>query len=48
MKEFEMLLASANYAFSLNNMFDITIIYCIEHKIYDIYTVNEILYELEI
>lgn len=48
MKEFEMFLASVNYAFALNNLFDITIIYCIEHKIYDVYTVNEILYELEI
>lgn len=44
--EFEVLLSSANYAFSLNNKFDIVIIYCIQHKIYDLYTVNEIIYEL--
>lgn len=44
--EFEILLSSANYAFSLNNTFDIAIIYCIEHRIYDIFEVNEIIYEL--
>lgn len=44
--EFEALLASANYAFSLNNKFDIVIIYCIEHKIYDLFIINEIIYEL--
>jgi len=48
MDEFEMLLASANYALSLNNRFDVAIIYCIEHQIYDLYIVNEIIYELEI
>ncbi len=44
--EFEALLASANYALSLNNKFDIVIIYCVQNKIYDLYTVNEIIYEL--
>lgn len=44
MSEFEAFLASVNYAFSLNNRFDIDIIYCIENKIYDLYTVNEIIY----
>ena len=48
MGDFELLLSSAHYAFSLNNKFHIVIIYCIEHKIYDLFTVNEILYEIDL
>jgi len=44
----ELKLSSAHYAFSLNNKFHIVIIYCIEHKIYDLFTVNEILYEMDL
>lgn len=48
MEEFELLLNSANYAFSLNNRFHIVIIYCIQNQIYDLFTVNEILYEMHL
>ncbi|WP_049945553.1 hypothetical protein [Candidatus Stoquefichus massiliensis] len=46
LEEFELLLTSAQYALALNNEFDIVIIYCIQHHIYDLFTVNEILYEM--
>lgn len=48
LEEFEVLLNSANYALALNNEFDIVIIYCIQNHIYDIFTVNEILYEMNL
>lgn len=48
LNEFEIFLSSANYALSLNNTFDIAIIYCIEHKIYDLFEVNEIIYGLDL
>lgn len=48
LEQFELLLNSANYSFALNNEFDIVIIYCIQNQIYDLFTVNEIIYELDL
>ncbi len=39
------LLASAGYAFIPSSKFDLIVQYCIEQKIYDIYTVNMVLFE---
>lgn len=47
LNEVNVLLNSANYSLSFNNTFDIAIIYCIEHRIYDLYLVNDILCELD-
>lgn len=47
-EEFEALLTSASYALSLNNVFDVVIMYCINNKIYDLIIVNEILYEFNL
>lgn len=47
-EEFEALLTSASYALSLNNVFDVVIMYCINNKIYDLIIVNEILYRFNL
>lgn len=46
--KFELLLNSAGYSLALNNQFDIVIIYCIQNKIYNLFLVNEILYEIDL
>ena len=46
--EFELLLKSAYYSLSINNTFDLVILYCIAHRIYDIFIVNEILYDMNL
>lgn len=40
-------LETAGYTLTYSSRFDIIIMYCIEHKIYDIFQVNEILYKFE-
>lgn len=46
--DFEKLLNSANYSMPYNNYFYITIIYCINKKIYDVDQINDILYACEL
>lgn len=43
--ETQVLLRSAGYAFRDNSEFDMILMYCISKKMYDVQTINELLYE---
>ena len=44
--QFEELLQSASYSLPQNNYINITLKYCFDNKIYDIYKVNELIFEV--
>ena len=41
------LLQKVSYTFSRSNLLDLTILYCVQHKIYDISLINELLFEID-
>lgn len=45
-EDYELLLKSASYSLSTNNIHNIILRYCFEHKIYDIFYVNNLLYTI--
>lgn len=45
-EDYEFLLKSASYSLSTNNIHNIVLRYCFEHKLYDIFYVNNILYTI--
>ena len=45
-ENYELLLKSASYSLSTNNIHNIVLRYCFEHKLYDIFYVNNLLYTI--
>lgn len=45
-EDYELLLKSASYSLSTNNIHNIVLRYCFEHKLYDIFYVNNLLYTI--
>ena len=41
------LLQKAGFAFSRSSLFDIILEYCVSHRIYDVFEINEVLFQYD-
>jgi hypothetical protein len=47
LRETKQLLRKAGFALTRSSKFDLVLEYCIKHRIYNIYDINEVLFELD-